>query len=313
MDDLTLLRPGIPDNGDNCPVLTRINAFIGTQGVRSTLEFTVRDEADGHIIDLSSVLPTATFLGDSGNSLSLSEADGQPGGTVLLRAKEFLAAGGPCKNPIWEIKGWSPDPGLGLLRVRLPQTLVDQSGIYELSWAVKDDSGAVVLVREALLSVERSLFPSRDELLHKPGGCLTIQEVRLSIRDDPASNLLLDDFEFSPAELCQAIGEPIRYWNEALPPVSPFTTRNFPYRGAWLSATAAWLYRIAAASYRRNTLKNAGAGIQQSDKDKEQEYLAEGTRLWKEYRDWVQDKKVSLNLKSFVGYQNSPYTGRYGW
>lgn len=124
-------------------------------------------------------------------------------------------------------------------------------------------------------------------------------------------NLLLDDVEFKDEQILMALWEPIRLWNESPPPIKRFTTRDFPFRGAWIQGVLAQLHLMMANHFRRNTFRGAAGGT--SDKDKEREYMGEGTRLWEEYRAWLFNKKVEINLKSFAGISLSAYSGRSGW
>jgi hypothetical protein len=303
-----IIRAGI-SRMDDCPILTRINAFIVSQGVTATLEHVFRDQR-GRVVDLSRYLSLA--ISESISSSTTIEQFG----SVVLNVKEWIAHGlNPKLNPFWEITGQSYDPEKGLIRAELPTTLVEHPGIYELGWGIKDQVGRLVLVNQSMLSVERSLFAANRVTRDNNLGPVTINEIRLSIMDSsPSENTLLDDLEFSDVQIGQAITEPIRIWNEMLPDLKrEFTTRDFPWRSAWLSAIAGKLHLMAANHYRRNLLKGSAGGIQSADKDKEREYMAEGQRLMQEYKDWAANKKVAINMRQFVGYCPSAYISHDGW
>jgi hypothetical protein len=199
------------------------------------------------------------------------------------------------------------------MRATLPASLTERAGIYELHWAVMRD-GRAVGVSQAMLSVERSLFPSRRRTLREPGGSLTLGEIRLAIMDDPASNLLLDDVEFTDAQILQAIAAPVRKWNEEPPPIRRFSTRDFPFRGAWLVGVRGELHEMAATGYRRNFLPATAGGVSVPDKGKEREYLAEAARLKDEYFAWLQRKKYEINIKLVYSDVPSVYSATWnGW
>lgn len=298
-----IVRSGVPEI-DDCKILTRLDAYLVDQGVAATLEHVVRDRA-GNPVDLS------PWLAGGSESASASAA---PAGTVKLRVKEWLGSGpSPARNPVWEVYGDAADASAGVVRATLPAGVVEQAGIYELNWAVVNETGRPVVVDRGIMSVEKSMFPVELRHVYKNLGPPTIQEVRMRLMDSSrAENLLLDDVEFKDEQILLAMWEPVRLWNETPPPLRPlYTTRDFPYRGAWIDGVAAQLHLAAANHYRRNTFR--GAHGQTSDKDKEREYMAEGTRLWNEYRAWVMNKKVEQNLRLFAGQSVSAYSGRVGW
>lgn len=303
MEDLSVVTAGIPAN-DDCPILTRLSAFVVPQGVTATLEHVVR-KPGGRPADLTG------YVADSVSPDSSSGGDG-PGGSLVLSVAEWVV-GPTTLRPVVRIPAWAEDGASGLVRARLPAGVVEEAGIYELSWGVLGADGVPVFVSPGLLSVERSLYPALESTRARDAGPLTIQEVRLALADEADANFLLGDSEFSEAQILQALAEPVRYWNEALPPVAPFSTKNFPYRGAWLSATAGHLHVLAANQYRRNFLNVSAGGLSTADKDKERQYLAEGQRRLDEYKAWVANKKVSLNTRAFYGSSRSSYYGGYGW
>ena len=114
-------------------------------------------------------------------------------------------------------------------------------------------------------------------------------------------------------QICLAMTKPIQLWNETPPPIECFTTRNFPFRGAWTDGIMSELLKMAASHYRRNFLATAGGGVQVQYKNKEREYLAESVRLGDEYKKWLLNKKVSINARKFAGNSSSAYAYRGGW
>lgn len=304
----TVVRAGIPAL-DGCPVLTRLKAFFVDQGVCATLEHVFRDRVTGLPANLSGWLTAHQSMSASVSALA-------PAGTVKLRVKEFLGSGyDATRNPVWEQWGEAQDPAGGVLRAQLTPDMVEHAGIYDLNWAVVDERGRPVAVDRGLLSVERSLFPVFADTLARNLGPPTLQEVRMGLRDSSAheGGNMFDDVEFGGEEIALALAEPVRLWNESPPPIERYTTRDFPYRGAWLSGVKGQLHLQAANFYRRARMATQGGGVQLDDRNKEREYLQEGQRLWQEYTSWMLTKKVEHNLRRFSGAAPSPYAGRSGW
>lgn len=313
MPDLSIVTAGLPQI-DDCPILTRFKAFVVPQGSVPTLEHVFRDRTVGNPLDLSAYLAS-----QSSESLSTSVSESSPpAGVVVLRVKDALGEGlNPTKNPVWTLYGEAQDAAAGVVRVELSEDVTAHAGLYELSWAVVDDAGRPIVVDRGLLSVERSLFSSNALALYKNLGPPTLQELRMLMMDSSRNeNVLLDDVEFKDDQLLLAIIEPVRYWNEQPPPIRTYTTRTFPFRGAWAAAILGRLHLMAASHYRRNVLPHSAGGTAINDKAKEKEYLEEGRRLWEEYKDWVSKKKVEINLRLFAGENVSAYSGavyRNGW
>lgn len=127
---------------------------------------------------------------------------------------------------------------------------------------------------------------------------LNYTEIQDFIRDnDPEKNLLLDDLEFSPKEIEQAMTRTVDYWNEVPPPIGSYTYTRFPYRYHLLIGTTAQLLRSAAHRYRRNELPSQISGGSHSDQAKANPYEQIGDKLWSEYRAWVTQKKYQLNME----------------
>lgn len=308
-----IVRAGLPVL-DGCTVLTRLKAFVTDQGVRSVLEHVFRDRS-GNALDLSSYLSGAVLslpvsFGSISSVGSASSAGAAPLGSAALRVRDVLGHGAnPTTDPILElvVNGYVPSEGI-IRSAQLPQTLVDRAGVYQLSWAIKDDAGRVVAINDGLLSIERSAFPTDEQALMDNLGPPTINEIRMTLMDSSAAeNVLLDAVEFSDEQVLDAIKAPVETWNETPPPIEVYTTRNFPYRRQWKEGIIARLLMTAAHNYRRNRLSHQAGGVTVDDKNKEREYLADGSRLWGEYKDWLLAKKVSENARNFAGGFGSSY------
>jgi hypothetical protein len=301
-DDLSgVVRAGVP-TVDDCPVLTRMRAFIVDQGVEATLEHVILNRA-GNPVNLT------PLFGGADSSIS----DSEPTGTIVLRVKEALGRGAnPERNPIWEVTGSCLTPESGVVRADLDEKIVAKSGVYQLSWGVQNLDGKTVLVNNSILSVERSLFASVGEI-EKDAGPLTIQALRVYLRDShPNENMRLDNVEFGDEEILNAILRPVEYYNEQPPPIGRFTTRNFPSRYQWSQAAISVLYEMAAHWYRRNKQQIQAGGMADDDLNRDQGYDGKSQALWADFKDWVIRDKVMRNSRLVAGSIGSVYGGRFG-
>jgi len=167
----------------------------------------------------------------------------------------------------------------------------------------------MIFSNQSLCFVRRGLFGVSNDTGQYSKGPPSIEEIRLTMRDNSsADNLLLDNVEFDGAEIAQAVLRPIQYWNEIPPPLRPaMTTKTFPFKEIWLKGIQAYLYRMASNTYRRNRLPYSAGGVTVDDKNKEQEYSAAAAGLLREFQDMVQAKKVEINIAGFSSSISSQY------
>lgn len=138
---------------------------------------------------------------------------------------------------------------------------------------------------------------------------LTVPEVRMDLMDMcPDANYLIDELEFTDAEIIHAMRKAVDMFNEAQPPIGGYTYAAFPFRANWLKGSVAYLLQMIANRYRRNWLKYQAGGVTVGDQERFREYEATGKQLEVEYLEWVERKKVSINIT--MGYRSvgpSPY------
>ena len=126
---------------------------------------------------------------------------------------------------------------------------------------------------------------------------MTDMEVRIFLRDnDPAANILLDDFEFSPEEIRTAMNITVDRWNDTPPDIYRMDYDEFPYRSILLMGVASNLLSMAAHRYRRNSLAINAGGTSVTDQDKAREYDQAAMRLRDEYLQAIRKKKRELNV-----------------
>ena len=125
---------------------------------------------------------------------------------------------------------------------------------------------------------------------------MTDMEVRIFLRDtDPAANLLLDDFEFSPEEIRTAMNIAVDRWNDTPPDICRMDYDEFPYRSILLLGVASNLLSMAAHRYRRNSLAIQAGGTSVNDQEKAGQYDQAAARLRDEYLHMIRTKKRELN------------------
>ena len=134
---------------------------------------------------------------------------------------------------------------------------------------------------------------------------LTISELRLALRDECAmSNFILDDVEFTNKEIVDAIHQVVNYWNEVPPDVKCFNYNNFPSRYFWKTGAMGLLLRQTGRHKLRNWLPYTGGGLAMNDNSIWDSYHRLGDQYWNEYREWVQRKKIEINIAgAFMGFR----------
>ena len=123
-------------------------------------------------------------------------------------------------------------------------------------------------------------------------------------------NCPLSHVDFDDAEICFAMLQPVLMFNTALPPVrTRYGTHSFPYEGPWLLGITAYLFQIAGEHYRRNELVYSAAGVTIADKSKAPLYLPTAEKRLDDYRQWVKQQRISINL----GNSNASLASGYSW
>jgi len=209
----------------------------------------------------------------------------------------------------------------GDLYLNIVATKTDNKAVFSLTPADLPNPGVflgeVVIESNAGVAVFRILcYVEVTESIELTGGTyplgiLTTAEVRMAIMDRCAEdNFLLDNVEFSDAQIAWAIRRPIDMWNETPPPVPPtYTPLTFPYRYHWSLAVIGMLMRAAGLNYKRNSLEYKVSGMSIDDKHEAEFYVKMGNAYMKEYTDWMRHKKVEINMGRALGTTGVPVFG----
>jgi|GEM_PF-2813899 len=288
------------------PVLSRTHAIQITGEKKTSIDWVMRD-VNGQVVDLRDCL-----CDDEGGSLSASssESDSDCACTydLTFRMGEYLKGGG-CEFAVEVI-----DAATGHVRVNLEAKDTGAPGVYFGEFAIVECNGdpdtedPVIFSNNMYIIIGRNLWSTR---MVGSFGPPSISEIRLHLRDtEPSESFLLDNLAFSDEEIAQAIYLPIQYWNEIPPPVTTYTTTNFPHRYHWLMAISGYLFMTVAEQQRRNNLQYAASGVQVNDQNREANYQAAAQRRLDEWRSFVRFKKVEINTELGFGGIGSPY--QYG-
>ena len=124
---------------------------------------------------------------------------------------------------------------------------------------------------------------------------ITHEDIRLFLIDDPETNLLLGDYEYTPAQITKALQMSVDVWNETPPTLDTYTVETFPWRHHLLLQTTAYLLTIAANGYMRNNLQYNISGGSVDDKAKAAEYLQAAQMYSSQFKEWLARKKAELN------------------
>jgi hypothetical protein len=184
-----------------------------------------------------------------------------------------------------------------------PEDVID-AGIFDAQVLVYNAAGDLLWATYYWLAVEPSLDADPSVASDVP----SLPEVRMMLRDVcREQNLLLNDFEFKDSEILYALRWPIDQFNSWAQPKTTYTTKSFPWRFPWLRATCGYLLEMKAHGYIRDHLPYSAGGISVSDKQKWNEYMQLANRLLAEWKEFMVNQKIELNVNSAFGSLRSPY------
>lgn len=269
-------------------------AYRGTtvlQGARQRLSFFLCDRDGKHVNLLDkSLVEGGEKAAQPSDMPAFSDNQAPRSKDKLSVVFQFKIEFGEYKKPV-RVEGEILEAECGQVSFLLEQCHLKRPGIYLAQIIVYYNKDYPLATYYAYITIEEDMNAPNAV------GILTIPEVRMHLRDtDPTLNTLLDEYEFTETEIMNALRKPIDLWNEALPPVSPFTPANFPFRYNWLEATCGFLLRSAAHRLRRNILNYNAGGISINDEPNYQLYENMAMKLIDDYKAWVSDKKTSINM-----------------
>lgn len=243
-------------------------------------------DADGKAEDLSS---EATEPGVASPDYSPQPELSETTASVRLRAVDRLGD----SNAVFDLEGEIVDHSKGYISFLLDQNVTGCPGLYhaEVGVFAGDYLSKTFPVR---IIIEPSVFAKG-----RPGGTLTVPEVRLALLDQEVDeSSLLDEVEFRDEQILQAARRVIDLWNETPPMVLRMSYSRFPWREWWLKGTLSYLYGMAAARYRRDALGTQAGGISTNENDKAAIYEQMAQLYRQEFIEWMRQVKVAHNMNS---------------
>jgi hypothetical protein len=177
-------------------------------------------------------------------------------------------------------------------KIPVPNEVADNVGIYSVEFAKMVD-GRPSGIKSAVISVEESAW-AQDPT--KPVG-ITIDRIRMHMRDTEAGGAVIEGYEYSTKEIISCLLRPIEYWNDTPPPNSiKFSSpQSFPYTYNWMEATISCLLKISATWYLRQSKRMTySGGLTTDDRDKADKYLALAMQMWAKYEMFVQQTKLAI-------------------
>lgn len=184
----------------------------------------------------------------------------------------------------------------GRISLSLTKRELHYAGVWNAAFLLQNSDDSILAQYDIYFYVEKDLNSS-----HRANVPITIPEVRMLLMDRcPADNSLLDDFEFSDAQIVFAIRRPVDEWNETLPQIEgyQFTPATFPYRYHWLNATASELLRMASRNLIRNKLDYNAGGLNVNDKSRGPIYAQLCEQMHTEWMQWMRHEKARINAEN---------------
>jgi hypothetical protein len=313
-DDQNIIAPPRQFNRDGCEVLPKLKIHEVSRGQDARLIWQFVNQAGEPVSLINCVGSCDSADSEDATPGKKWDSVGDPPCGAVLRIREATGYGGLACDPIYQVEVEIVDAVSGCVRSReLPEEIIRCPGIYAEEWAIVTEDQRVLFTNPVYLWVNRGLFGMNATPGQDNSGPPTIDEIRLSIRDNSADdNLLLDDIEFDSSEFAQAAIRPVQWWHETPPPLRDrLTSITFPFREMWMKGIQSELFLTAAHHYRRNKLNYNAGGIAVGDMDKEKEYAQAATALRQEFQDMVIRKKVEINTAMFTGSVGSIYGGLF--
>lgn len=281
---------------DGCPDPTAGRAIIVSSSPYEISACHQLRDNSGNPIDLTSVVATTTTTAAGAGTTTTTTAGPTTTTTTTTTVNPGMLTGSTvfftdalCPKGRHTSVAVIRDPETGLICFDIPEAVRRRPGVYQAEIIVVDLDGKPYVRDTTLLSVEPSAIASRS-------GPITIGQIRLRLRDWAVENTAFDQVEFKDAEILEAIIEPIRIWNETPPNVSSYTPSNFPMHALWLDGATAFLLRIAATWYMRNSQQlNYGDGKTVDDRNKFSQYAQLAEARMANFNGRVTQYKVAIN------------------
>jgi len=261
-----------------------------------------RDFRVNSVAESSEETITLYVVDEHGNPVDIATAVGGVGGALPADyTMEYRVREAHWTNKLNTVEALPVDLTGGVVQVDLTLADTKYPGIFLAELVVLNELGVRKFSNMRYLEVSPTI-----DWLREPG-VPTVAEVRLYLRDTPADNTLLDDVEFSVTEVMAALRRPIDIWNETPPDLVRYTASTFPWREHWMQAAVGYLLKTAAYHYFRNELTYSSGGLSAAAKDKGDTYMKLSAMQLDEFKSWMMNKKIEINMNMGYGTLGSPY------
>lgn len=210
------------------------------------------------------------------------------GGYVKAAAREAVFT-----DALFAVSATPVDPTAGTFTFQPPIANTGSPGIYLLEYFLFNSQDILVASNPGHLEIRESIAQRSDKL---PG--FSIARLRQRIRDtSPRSNRVLEECEFSLAEITSAASNAVSYYNEHMPFQDAFTTADFPWGEHLCLGVMAEIFQTAALWYIRNDLKIQTGGLAADDMGKGPVYMQMAENFRQRWEKWVVAHKRDRNIK----------------
>jgi len=239
---------------------------------------------------------TIIVLDTNGDPLDLT-----PWAHAAVKVKDRPANNVYYLNEFLDYGASIPDPTDGTVTIPFTGAQLTTAGPYYLELlfyldVAGDPDEYPSHIVPCYMHVEPSL-QSRDEV------GVRISDVREALKDRAIQdNFLIDDIEFSNAQILWATFKVVETYNNALPPVGTiYSGSDFAFRSQAIDAVVAELLLIAARNYSRNSLQYSAGNVTIHDKERAKAYLALGGQMSAEFKAWATQIKIGINISAASG------------
>ena len=242
------------------------------------------------LMDLSNPTATLNCISALANQDQTAYATwAQTGGSVRAVAREVWDS----QETLFDVACTEVDAETGSFRLSIPQTATTAPGIYVFEVALLNRDDILVSANAGYLEIRPSLRSEQTRSV-----MAMIPALRRMIRDThPLDNRIIEECEFTTAEIMDAIGHTADDFNTMQPymPQVAFSPVTFPWPDKLLEGAIAKLLRMAAVWYARNTLSINGE-VADDMSGKAQMYIALADKYQKEFELWAKMMKRSINI-----------------
>lgn len=215
------------------------------------------------------------------------------GGKVRVGTREAWTS----PDPVWSAEAEDVDATIGKFKFPLGAHATECPGLYLFEIVLVNKDGLVVNSNSGYLEVTPSAAFGHDRTP------ISVAFLRRRLRDaHPRANRVLEECEFSIAEIHDAIQDTIADFNLSPPDVGTrYSPADFPWVHQAYDGISARLFRMAAVWYARNDLKVQQAGLAADDMGKADLYVALADQYeakWTRFRTMT---KRSINISNGFG------------